>query len=51
MLAGVDGRAGQIGTVRATYADAGDMVHVLDFDDGTTATSPKSCKRSTLHRR
>ncbi len=36
VLAGVDERGGQIGTVRATYADAGDMVHILDFEDGTT---------------
>jgi hypothetical protein len=25
----------QIGVVRETFADAGDMVHVLDFDDST----------------
>jgi hypothetical protein len=31
-----DRHEGQIGTVRQTFADAGDMVHVLEFEDGTT---------------
>ncbi len=32
-----DGHRGQVGTVDCTYADAGDMMHVVRFADRSTA--------------
>lgn len=31
-------RKGQVGRIDATWADGGDMVHRVRFDDGTTET-------------
>lgn len=37
VLNGRDVRAGQIGTVRRTRLDGGDLLVTVQFDDGTTA--------------